>query len=182
MDSFKNKSTAWNSARRKQLAATDAAAILTDKLPRSEFLSVIHLLHSSDSAVRASAVKTLAAIGGNEAAVAIAPLVNDHTAEVRVAACEGLGHLRARAAQARLLDSLHDRDARVVCAAAHALAQIGDHAGREQLAALIARRGPSQYHALRTFNCITGQDFRINAEGVRAALRWLRARKRLRIA
>lgn len=103
-------------------------------LTAEDSATLIALLASTDSDVRWWAVRALAACGEADAALAIAPLLQDTESSVRAAALLALGHLHQRypAEVAPLLDDvaqrLQDDDGLVRQTAADALAMCGDDA------------------------------------------------------
>ena len=90
-------------------------------------------LHDPDSRLRAAAVRSVAVLGGPDAATTILPVLTDSRAEVRMAAARALGRLGDRRAVAPLIGLLADRHAQVRGLAAESLGYLGDPAAKPPL-------------------------------------------------
>jgi hypothetical protein len=164
---------------RRQALITAAANTLLGKHPQGpETFRVIQLLKHTDPAVREDAIRSLAKIGGADAASFIARCLDDLDANVRIAACLALGQMRAHGAKSNLYDVLTDRNAYVRCAGATALACMGDKYGLPAVVKLVCLKGRHQMEALRSFNQITAKTFPLTQSGLQEAIHWIDTHKK----
>jgi len=105
----------------------------TESDAAAAFLAGADGLGDPDSRLRAAAVRSIAVLGGKDAAAAILPALTDSRTEVRIAAARSLGRLGDRSAVAPLIAGLADGHAQVRRLAAESLGYLGDPAARPAL-------------------------------------------------
>ena len=178
MDRDKQRKLSINDLRREKLSGVAAAAILAQRNNATDVIKISRMLNNPDPVVREGTIKSLAGNGGRDAAMAIVRCVRDRDPRVRAAACKALGQMRAHSTKIPLYDALYDSNYTVCCSAAGALATMGDKIGLAQIMKLLCSSGRHQKEALRSLNIITGQNFRINADGLRQAIHWVTEQKK----
>ncbi len=165
--------------RQKQLSGVAAAALLSKNGSGADISRMSRMLHNDDPMVREGTIRSMAKMGSRQAVGAMLHCLRDRDPRVRTATCIALGQLRAHQAKTQLYDALYDKDPNVCCAAAGALASMGDKIGLPQVAKLLRTTGKHQWQALRSLNQITGQTFRINEHGLKDAICWINAKRKI---
>ena len=162
---------------RKPLGRAAVAMALGKRTDAAEIIKITRLLNNCDPVVRQDTIKKLAQIRGPDAILAISRCLRDSDPQVRATACKTLGRMRAQSAKAQLYDALHDSNDLVCCSAAEALAKMGDNIGLTQIKKLVCTSDRYRWQALRTLNILTNNDFRINEQGLKEAIQWIKAVK-----
>ena len=178
MDRDKQHKLTIEELRREKLSGVAAASILARRNGATDTITISRMLNNPDPVIREGTIKSLAQSGGRNAAMAIVRCVRDRDPLVRAAACKALGQMRVHSAKASLYDALYDSSHTVSCSAAGALAAMGDKIGLAQVMKLLCSSGRHQREALRSLNIITGRNFRVNADGLSQAIRWVTEQKK----
>lgn len=180
MSRYFGKNYTRDQCRREKLTGAAAATLLSFHGKADSLDKLLPLLRHSDAAVREQAIRNLGRGRHHNADTLIARCLQDPSPPVRCAACEALGMLRAHRLKSRLYDALNDPDGMVACSAAAALGQMGDSYGLSTVARYVCTPGRIRWEALRVFNQLTGNNFRINPDGLAEAKRRIkRSRKKL---
>jgi HEAT repeat protein len=121
------------------IAVLGASGILRAETPQEKAWAVLQDgLKSEHSAQRATAVRVLGLLPGNQRALASATqALRDDKEEVRAAAAYALGSMGAKSAIPKLRAALNDKETLVVLTAAQALLNLGDTAGYEVFYAIL---------------------------------------------
>ena len=102
-------------------------------------------------------------------------MIDDADNDVRNKAIETAGLLEMHEATGKLLRILKSSDEACVLRAASALAQLGDNCAVPVVVSVVEGDGPNTRLATRILGIMIGQRFAANAEGVRAARRYIEA-------
>lgn len=114
-----------------------------------------------DSIIRGEILRTLAAYGGQTAAVVLRAAVRDPDADVRKLVCDLWGRRKDAEAAKVLADALaHDSDKDVRMAAARGLGHSHDQIAKLALGAALDDKDPAMQHcAIVSLRTVTDQDF-----------------------
>ena len=178
MDKLQARELMRAQRRKKTLAAAAASSAVSSESKNMSILRLMTLLSNSDPVVRQRAIGTLGKIRGWDAVTAIIRCLKDPIDTVRITACQTLGQMRAHDAKKSLYDLINDEDQQIQCCAAESLALMGDKYGLPRIKKLVIKKGDHQLNALRCLNQLTGRQFRLNDQGLKEAIRWLKPPKR----
>jgi len=151
------------------------AAMKAKKVPRELEAQVIDIASTGDAGSRAEAISVLAKIGTRASRAALVAMLQDEDPEVRSKAIETVGLLEMHEATGKLLRILKSSDEGCVLRAASALARLGDKSAVPVVVGVVEGDGPNTRLAARILGTMIGQRFAANAEGVRAARRYIEA-------
>lgn len=139
--------------------------------------TVVILAMSGDAKVRLKAVDVLANIRSRISREALVVLLKDANPNVREHTVAAVSTEHVREAADSLREMLNDEVEAVALAAAGALGKFGDDSGLNLVGHKLDEGGPGARLAARALGEITGHRFPSNREGVKAAVRYLDARK-----
>lgn len=151
-----------------------AVAAMRDVPPQDE-RTVIILSTAADAEIRQKSIDVLAGIGTRPAREAISVLLKDADPMVRERAAATAGTLRMQESSYQLRKLLQDPVESVALRSAGALGRLGDQAGLPKVIAVLRARGDNARLAAAVFGEIVGHRFSSNAEGIRAATRYIEA-------
>lgn len=156
------------------------AEIAATKRPNaSAQRTVITLAMSSDVDIRLEVVGVLMNMRSKAARDTLASMLKDDDNEVRRKAIAAVGAKQVVEAIAPLKEMLRDPSGAIALEAAGALGQLGDSSGLPMVSRVLYEEGPNARLAARTLGDIFGQRFAATREGVKAARRYLAAKKSL---
>lgn len=138
---------------------------------------VVTLAMAGDLTVRLKAVDVLMKLGTRMAREALAALLRDTNPEVRERAVMVVGPLKLAEGVEALHALLCDPVDRIALLAAGALGKLGNQNGLRLVTQVLESDGPDVRLAARAYGDITGHRFGTNREGVKAARRYLAAKK-----
>ena len=164
-------------------ALDSLSAIAT--LPRIDAVAqrtVITLSMSGDPQVRLKAVDVLMRLHTRAAGDALVAMLKDVNTEIRGQALAAIGALELQHASGEVRLLLRDENATIALKAAGALGKLGDKSGLGLVMRQLERDSQHTRLAARAFGEITGHRFTANAEGIRAARRYLAAKKPVLVA
>lgn len=143
------------------------------KVSRELEAQVIELSSTGDSESRAEAIAVLVKVNTRAARAAIVALLDDAEREVRAKVIETVGLLEMHEASGKLQQILKSGDEAFAIRAASALAQLGDESTLSLVVGVVEGEGPNTRLAARILGTMIGHRFPANAEGVRAARRYI---------
>jgi len=150
-------------------------AARTKKLPRELEAEVIEVSSTGDSQSRLETIGVLVHVGTRAARAALVAMLDDADREVRAKVIDTVGLLEMHEAGGKLQRILTSDDEACAIRAASALAQLGDKSALPVVVGVVERDGPNARLAARILGTIIGQRFAANAEGIRAARRYIEA-------
>ncbi len=141
--------------------------------------TAVTLAMSGDVKVRLKALDVLMNIGTKMAREALVSLLGDSNQEVRERAVVATGVARATEAIGKLHDILRDPNDTIALRAAGALGRLGDTSGLGLVEMMLDPDCAHARLAAQMLGEITGHRFAANLEGIKAARRYLDAKKSL---
>lgn len=141
--------------------------------------TAVTLAMSGDREVRLRAVEVLANMGTATADKGLIALLEDGSPDIRERAVMAISGQKSAAAARGLKALLNDPVERIAIRAAGALGRLGDKSGLSKVISALRHDGPASRLAAKAFGEITGHNYAASAEGVRAARRYLKAKKSL---
>lgn len=156
--------------------ATLAKTLDPRRVSSADERTVLALSESSDAEVRKRSVDLLTRIASKAARVGLIRLLKDGDAGVREQATLAAGVLQMAEASYALIRLLEDPEPVVAVRAASALGRLGDNTGLTVVAQYLVGDGPLARLAARALGEIVGHRFPANAEGIKAARRYLAAK------
>ena len=139
--------------------------------------TAITLAMTGDVKIRLKAVDALMSVGTKLTREALVAMLHDVNPEVRERAVMAVGTARVTGALEALRHLLRDPVERVALRAAGALGRLGDTTGLNLVEMMLETDGPGARLAAVALGEITGHRFGANREGVKAARRYMGAKK-----
>ena len=169
-------STGFTGSRSAKRMATLASSGLRSKSTQKE---IIALAMSGDIETRVEGARLMGRINTKQSRQALCVLLNDKNRAVRESAIVTCGTYRVRQSIDELHTKLKGDDVQHALYAAESLALMDDKSGLRLAASLLKRNLPESRLAARVVGEITGHEFAANREGIKAALRYLKAKQLL---
>jgi len=144
-------------------------------VPRALEAKIIEVSSTGDRDARVEALGVLGNINTRAARAALVAMLDDPDPEVCARVIDTVGLLGLHEASGKLQRLLKSDDEGCAIRATSALAQLGDKSALPFVVAVVERDGPNARLAARILGTIIGQRFAANAEGVRAARRYIEA-------
>jgi len=139
--------------------------------------TAVTLAMSGDPDLRLTATDTLCKLNTQMTRDALTALITDQHFSIRKRAIVAAGMLTIREAIGPLKEVLREDDLKLALCAAEALGRMNDDSGLRLAADTLKRHIPEARIAARAVGEITGHRFGAHREGIKAALRYLEAKK-----
>jgi hypothetical protein len=137
---------------------------------------IIVLSASRDHNLRRATIPALMQVTSPAGRMGLEGLLRDPNSEIQVEAAEALGNISARASIEPLKELLSHKKSDVALRVAEVLGRLGDRSGLAVVRRYLFQRADdtSARAAARTLGVIVGRRFRLNAEGIAEARRYMK--------